>query len=369
MLAAGFILSFTFLFQPLLLGGNEQEPTYQGKTMSYWLEEYDQTRHNLSSDWFVPFTEEQTNAVLYMGTNAIPWLIKGFSSGHLSSRGYVDAFRVLGPLARSAIPDLVHSVTNQPETIYSAGELWTLGSFDMLALGGIGKDAVPALVQILTNSISTGHKDSALEAIASVGTNALSALPVVVRYVSDTNEMVAVQAVWTVGAVGARQPAGVQALERIMQIGAVPGRRIRGAALTAFRGFGEECAAAVIPALDDTDAGDHYMAFWVLRASAPDALTNAAVLRRAATGLRSSDPERQDLAVNLLRAASQQAHGENPVNMTWAPFHEEEDYREATNALSRLSPELYNEYIAAQVQFHTHNSNNAAKQTPAIYKP
>ena len=65
-LLASLVLPSSMYFLPTLHAQGEQEPTYQGKTMNYWIEEYDMRRQNLSSDWFLPFTKEQTNAVLFM---------------------------------------------------------------------------------------------------------------------------------------------------------------------------------------------------------------------------------------------------------------------------------------------------------------
>jgi hypothetical protein len=124
--------------------------------------------------------------------------------------------------------------------------------------------------------------------------------------------------------------------------------------LTAFRRFGEECAPAVIPALDDKD--DYFVAFRTLVAAAPDALTNAAVVQSAAAGLRSRDFERQDFAADVLRAAGQVASGQRPDDSTFRRS-EITIYGEATNALSRLSPHLYDDYVAAHVPFHTNKSN------------
>ena len=343
---------------PLLLAENKPEPSYKQKPLSYWLDDYDKEsslRYFILFGQFAPLTTEQTNAVLYIGANAVPWLVKRISlPDQLSERGTIQAFRVLGPLARSAIPNLVQLVTNQPDEFGSGNSVRIIAPYyPILALGGIGKDALPALLEILTNSFSPGRRLRAMEAIASIGTNALPALPVLVRYVNDTNNMVARESVKTIGAVGARLPTGVHALEQIMQVGNLPQRQIRSEALSAFVYFGEDCAPAVIPALDDQD--DYPIAFTTLVAAAPHALTNAAVLRSAATGLRSHDFDRQDWAAQVLRAAGQQACGQRP-DYEVPGGDMKAIYREATNALSSLSPDLYNEYIAAHVPFNTSNT-------------
>jgi len=356
-----FALSFTSLFLPLLCAEDGQEPSYKGKPLSYWLDDYADLSREVSLGLNPTLKAEQTDALLHIGTNAVPWLIKRLSmSPHFSRDATILAFRVLGPLAHGAIPELVQLVTNQPESFGFGGDGPRDAAFRPIqALGGIGKDAVPALLEILTNSMSPVRRFDALEAIARVGTNAVFALPGLIHYVYDTNVMVSVKAVETVVAVGARQPAGLQALKQILQTSNLLQRRIRWETFSAMRGFGEDCAPAVIPALDDKD--DYFIAFATLVDAAPDTLTNAAVLRSAATGLQSRDFKRQNWAAQLLRAAGQQARGQRP-DYAVVGF-DNSDYsvpggdmkaihREATNALSRLSSELYNEYVAAQVPFH-----------------
>jgi hypothetical protein len=321
------------------------------------LDDYSVASDRLSTRFLFQFTKEQTNAVLHMGTKAVPWLIKRFSNPKFSERRTVQAFRVLGSRARSAIPDLVHLVTNQPDGFSSKTNMPYVGYEPMLALGGIGKEAVPVLTDILTNSKSPGRKLGALEAIESIGTNAADALPVLVRNVYDTNYLVASQAVRALGSVGAGQPSGFQAFKQILQI-RDPRKQIRGDALLAAASLGENCAPLVIPALNEGD--EYYIAFMTLLGAAPDALTNAVVLRLAATGLRSSDFERQDWASQMLRAAGQQAGGEQP-DSTVPGGDMKAIYREATNALSHLAPGLYDGYLAAAVPFHSSITNTPSK--------
>ena len=89
----------------------------------------------------------------------------------------------------------------------------------------------------------------------------------------------------------------------------------------------------------------YFLAFTTLLAPAPQAQINAAVLHRAATGLRSRDLRRQDWAAQVLRAAGQRPDCAVPSGDMKAV------YREVTNALSRLSPVLCLEYVAAQCRF------------------
>jgi hypothetical protein len=359
------------LFLPLIHAENREEPTYKGKPLDYWLDDYADLKRELILGVNPKLKAEQTNALLQMGTNAVPWLTKRLSNRQEGSDiATLLAFRLLGTLASSAIPDLVQMVTNQPECSSFGGEEQNsplpdcdgraAAFYPILALGGIGKEAVPALVGILTNSISSPRRFDTLEAIGDVGTNAVSALPIVVHYVYDAKRIVASEAVDAVKALGTRQPAGLQALKQIFEDRDLLQQQVRWNTFDALRGFGEECATVVIPALDDTN--DYFIAFATLVAAAPHALTNAAVLQSAATGLQSIDVKRQNWAAQLLRAAGQQACGQRPDYATVRGFYSQDYavpggdmsavYWEATNALSRLSPGLYHEYVAAQVPFH-----------------
>lgn len=78
---------------------------YDGHPLSYWV--LDDTNSPVRSDIVAPggqlnrYSEE---AVENIGTNAIPFLLKWMESD--SPYRAANAFGVLGPAARSAIPDL-----------------------------------------------------------------------------------------------------------------------------------------------------------------------------------------------------------------------------------------------------------------------
>ena len=105
LLVAGLALSFTTSFLPSLHAENGPEPSYNGKPQSYWLDEYDGQNYTrcvmLAGQFLFPLTQEQTNALLHIGTNAVPWLVKRFYNPLYSARGTIQAFRVLGPLGDS----------------------------------------------------------------------------------------------------------------------------------------------------------------------------------------------------------------------------------------------------------------------------
>ncbi len=104
---------------------------------------------------------------------------------------------VLGPSANTAIPELFRMITNEPEPedFSNSYGVQVNAEAPLNALGAIGKDALPALLNILTNSQSPGRRVQAIDSITEIGTNTLSALPVLMHFVKDRHSSVAFDAV------------------------------------------------------------------------------------------------------------------------------------------------------------------------------
>ena len=64
------VVAAVFLFAPLL---RPAEPVYQGKQLSEWLEEFSRVRQ-------AEINHEAENAIIGMGTNALPFLVADLSS-------------------------------------------------------------------------------------------------------------------------------------------------------------------------------------------------------------------------------------------------------------------------------------------------
>ncbi len=335
-----FAAHFTNASPMLTPRASATEPMYKGHPLSYWLRDL----QLWSSQWPAPLTDEAKKAVSHIGTNAIPFLLqymeRGASAGFVAD-GAIQAFRILGPSARSAIPELARLATNQPESDLRAQAhiqlpVIAFGSGPLAALGGIGSDALPALLSILTNGIAPGTRLGAIQAISGMGRNAGQAVPVLLPYVDDNNDMVASAAVGALGRTGPGNPAALAALERIAQ---GPRLQLRGNALEALSHFGDQAAPTLVHALGDTNQGSASIAFHMLAFSAPAALTNYQVLAIAAQALRSADADRREWAAYALRAIGQQADGVKPDFMM--PITRQSlRFEDATNVLRRLAPEL-----------------------------
>jgi HEAT repeat protein len=111
-------------------------------------------------------------AVREAGTNALPFLMRWMKRPVRRSTDVnypswaLHGFEVLGPSAKSAIPELIALL----------GEKGS-GNDPSFALAYIGRDAVPALTNLLGTNQNWRARSSACQALTFMGTNAESALP------------------------------------------------------------------------------------------------------------------------------------------------------------------------------------------------
>jgi hypothetical protein len=329
-----------------------KEPKYEGKPLSYWLEDRNlRIRALLSSDVGAPpfLTAEQESAVKHIGTRAVPFLVRWISdfdqtNDYPDFGPIIQAFHVLGPSANSAIPELVFVITNASEISPDGSGVRVFANCQLDALAAIGKGALPSLLNILTNCQSPNRRLATMWSIARMGTNALPALPVLMRFVNDTNNMVALETVKAVAQVGAGTREGLADLREIMKLPGRFHRDYRYAALDEMGKYGKASLPDVIAALDTEN---FWRAYLLLTAVAPEALTNHMVLQYAAKRLHSNDAGDRDNAALLLQSASQLVRGEKPDS--FGQLNMEPVYREATNTLRLLAPELLKDDGDSQV--------------------
>lgn len=184
----------------------EDEPSYQGRTVSEWLNDIDQGR------WGA-WNEAPIRAI---GTNAIPAYLKWVSyeggvpqsriaklvelvspalgrrltSWHYWGRSnrVREAFRILGPQARAAIPELTRlAQTAIPPRADGSEPGRAPQCID--CLGFIGTDALPGILSLVTNSppLTRCH---AIWKLADFGTNAVAAVPTLRLALTDTDPVV-----------------------------------------------------------------------------------------------------------------------------------------------------------------------------------
>jgi hypothetical protein len=117
------------------------EPKYDGHRLTYWMGNY-------LNPWDSHPRAEAQRALDSAGTRAIPYLLQWIRQpppydgrGRNYSRCALVAFRILGPKAKSAVPDLVKMI-GQNE------------GYPERALLAIGQDAIPALTNRLIEMLS-----------------------------------------------------------------------------------------------------------------------------------------------------------------------------------------------------------------------
>ena len=199
---------------------SQPEPSYQGRSLSSWLAEFDQDLTNRASMLLGEVSPEEnssesqrrqnaTEAVCQIGTNALPCLLSWiryeppawqeklddlfqrlglpWNPGRQERRQHdlqADkaeiAFQILGPSAKTAIPELTR-LSNAAKTLDSAMRC-------MHALSCLGEGALPPLVNVLTNA--TGNKGPAMYAIWTMGTNARPAVPALIQCLKDQDRSV-----------------------------------------------------------------------------------------------------------------------------------------------------------------------------------
>jgi len=244
-----------------------REPQAQGKKLSYWLRQMDSAKGMESVAW-----QESARAVRQIGTNALPRLLATLQtsdprwklavvdwarqsldqdlSGRLVARDRqrsLLALRVLGPVARPAIPTLAAMITNaNPDSADVAFQ----------ALSGIGvEECVPPLVLALTNG-SAILRPAALVSLGLLRGRAGEAVPalVTILYSSDVDSQE--RSAWALGLIARYPELAVPAL--IHAVASTNGM-VRQSAALALGAFGTEAEAALptlrslLPALEGFD--------------------------------------------------------------------------------------------------------------------
>ncbi|HEY5909607.1 MAG TPA: HEAT repeat domain-containing protein [Verrucomicrobiae bacterium] len=171
------------------------EPSFEGRSLSLWLEQaFPRGLYELR----LP-PVEATRAVSAIGTNALPILIRLVAArestgrrvlGHLArefpilhlppqegnGERAVWAFTVLGPAARPAAPALVR-LLNDKDVAVRVNAARCLGE-----LGPAALEAVPALVAVLNRKVGSAwqdvvSRDAAAGALGQIGAAAVPAIP------------------------------------------------------------------------------------------------------------------------------------------------------------------------------------------------
>lgn len=252
----------------IVVGFRNNEPRYEGKTLSQWLALY--VAHANDSQG-----EHAELAVRAIGTNALPfllewvrdeqpskwkellvvtlerlprfiqpqafrdWQIRQTSASARADRSIVG-FELLGPNADAAIPELAR--------VANAANGANAPRVAVDALVGIGPAALPAVMSVVTNTNSMA-RFYAITSLRAFGSNATPAIPILIDSLRE-DDLIATAAAQTLGALQLEQEITVPALMKMVES---PRPLLRLFAIDAIVAFGEQARPALLKALEDED--------------------------------------------------------------------------------------------------------------------
>lgn len=217
------------------------EPRYEAKTLSDWLDQFNS--HSDSGDFKeqARIWQEAEHAISRMGSNAVPFLVEKLkyreSSFHRTLRELVQrqsvvsvgwfedpdyeqwaiaGFQVLGPQAKSAVPEL-RLLLAQPDKSGQAAQ----------CLVSIGRETMPVFMEALSNQNSAVQM-SVARSLGEFGTNAAPALPVLLQWLDDSKDHDRGYLAEIIGEIGYGNPDVSRVLTPLLQ---EPEHTARGAAL------------------------------------------------------------------------------------------------------------------------------------------
>jgi hypothetical protein len=275
------------LITAIVLFAHRSEPHYHGQPLAYWLGECVDNPYLARYVFALPSRAPQppdtecVRAIRAIGTNAIPtllawisherpparpkpvswlarlsgrfrrvhrWFVPEFRRSHAAALG----FAILGDRSAPALPALAN-IAN--------GTNMEAAQMAMYAMGRAGPAALPFLERILTNHAAI-PRFLAARNLGGLGTNAMPALPTLLACVGDTDQEVAIAALWSLADVIPGERVIAPATDALND----SRPRVRVAALQALHTAGEKAAPFVESALNDPDDGVRHEARLILKA-------------------------------------------------------------------------------------------------------
>lgn len=192
-----------FIWKPWI----PSEPVYQGKKLTAWVEQWQTSLHPST---FPPETrKEAASAVRQIGTNGIPFLLCLMRTEE----------PVLKAWLRDKVPPSWHSRLHLEKT---AVQKRTLGTLGMVVLGTKAAPAVPELMELLSLEMNRNPPDPIsghlpLYALASVGSAADPAVPLILQCLTNRNNNIRYAAVSALGEIHSRPETVVPALMKYFE--------------------------------------------------------------------------------------------------------------------------------------------------------
>lgn len=253
-----FLLVPLFIVAATPVFGEVNEPQYGGRTISEWL---------LTDRQQNGQTEERKFAILHMGSNCLPYLIKAtqvdslnldnqlsqqqvevWRTNLLRKMNAMDAFATLGRQASPAIPELIRL---SREGATEGNRLAAISVLEVLE-----KDGFKAILEIASD---TSHPQRG-DAIFEIGTmhheinaTSLVAVPILMKCLNEKDPKIISSAAVALGNLGVQAETVVPALTNLMRNG---NAQIRASVLYAFQSWPEAgalYAPTLITALGDAD--------------------------------------------------------------------------------------------------------------------
>ena len=211
------------------------EPVYQGKPLSYWMKGSGLTVLQLGSlgsaiaPEDLPGPDSALPALAAIGTNAIPRFLYWLKANDSAFSSFVHqivarltlqqwhhesaleknlmaahGLKLLGPLAKSALPDLMQ--------IYGRPNEFSVPRFELMevfgSIGPAAEPAVPLLVQTVTHDTNEFDRASAARALGQLQLRPEVSVPALIACLADPSADLRMAAVQSLGQFGrAAQPA------------------------------------------------------------------------------------------------------------------------------------------------------------------
>jgi HEAT repeat protein len=295
----GAVLALAILAALSIFIFQSREPSYEGKSLSNWLQDWDNSFGSPGLAFPSDRVATAENAIRQMGSRSVPHLRKMLRTRDTAIRQKVVVFcldrpwipihfrppayrlqvrglfgiRTLGPTAKAAVPELV--------TLLHSGE-WTVRAWAAGDLGKIGPEASAAVPDLVAD---LGDKDehvraAACGALVSIGASKAVMLPALMPCLSDTNDAVFSTALEAASRIGVEVSTVVPSLTGQLSQ-ADP--RVRYEAAMALGRYGEKARFAVpqlLKSLKDSDKDVREAAAGALIKIDPEAASRAAVPQR-----------------------------------------------------------------------------------------
>ncbi len=178
------VLACAFVWLVLLtFCADEDEPRFEGKRLTVWLDEYQRDCGELfqSHGPHVRFSDEgeykseARSAIRKIGTNAVPVLMR--------------LLRAKDSPLTARLVNILRKQSLIPMPFRPAADCQEMACYGFHALGEMGRDAVPALTKMLDPSAPLSCL-SVADCLGNIGPEAEAAIPVLVQFLESTNRIV-----------------------------------------------------------------------------------------------------------------------------------------------------------------------------------